>query len=88
MSTDITTNNTTNSPTNNMQPTLVEAWRIEKSLLRPESVIYDVDRSVLYISNINGKPTGKEGNGYISRISTDGEILTEKWIVGLGACRA
>jgi len=81
MSTDIRTNSTTN----NMQPTLVEAWRIEKSLLRPESVIYDVDRSVLYVSNINGKPTGKDGNGYISRISTDGEILKEKWIVGLDA---
>jgi DNA-binding beta-propeller fold protein YncE len=81
MSADITTNSTTK----NMQPTLIESWRIEKSLLRPESVIYDEDRSVLYVSNINGKPTGKDGNGYISRISTDGEILREKWIVGLDA---
>jgi len=81
MSTDIMTNSTTK----NIQPTLVEAWRIEKSLLRPESVIYDVDRSVLYVSNINGKPTGKDGNGYISLISTDGKILKEKWIVGLDA---
>jgi DNA-binding beta-propeller fold protein YncE len=71
--------------TTNMQPHIVESWRIETSLMRPESVIYDKDRKVLYVSNINGKPTGKDGNGYISRISTDGKILTEKWVTGLDA---
>ena len=74
-----------NKNINDTSPHLVEAWRVETSLKRPESVIYDQDRKVLYVSNINGKPTEKDGNGYISRISTDGEILREKWVTGLDA---
>lgn len=74
-----------NENTKNMQPQLAELWRVSTSLMRPESVIYDEKRKVLYVSNINGKPTGKDGNGYLSRISTDGEILREKWVTGLDA---
>lgn len=37
----------------------------------PESARYDATRDVWYISNINGVPSDKDGNGYITRVSGD-----------------
>jgi sugar lactone lactonase YvrE len=49
----------------------------------PESVLWDADKKVLYVSNINGGPADKDGNGYISKLSVDGKLITEKWAIGL-----
>ncbi len=46
----------------------------------PESVVYDQARDVLYVSNIGDK---KEGDGFISKVSTTGEIINLHWISGL-----
>lgn len=51
----------------------------------PESVNYDSSRKHLYISNINGKPTQADGNGYISTISITGKMINKKWVTGLNA---
>jgi hypothetical protein len=37
----------------------------------PESARYDALRDVWYISNINGVPSDKDGNGFITRVSGD-----------------
>ena len=37
----------------------------------------------LYVSNVNGGPNDKDGNGYISIVSMDGRIINEKWVTGL-----
>jgi len=37
----------------------------------PESVKYDADLDVYFISNINGNPSAKDGNGYIARAKPD-----------------
>ena len=37
----------------------------------PESVKYDADLDVYFVSNINGNPSAKDGNGYIARIRPD-----------------
>jgi sugar lactone lactonase YvrE len=34
----------------------------------PESVRYDADLDVFFVSNINGNPSQKDGNGYIARV--------------------
>ena len=48
----------------------------------PESVLHD-DRSDVYlVSNVNGSPTDKDDNGFISRITPEGEIENLKWIDG------
>lgn len=67
------------------QYTAEERWKTERIMKTPESVVYDVERDVLYISNINGSPMGKDGNGFISRLSKDGDILTLEWVTGLNA---
>lgn len=48
----------------------------------PESVKYDADLDVWYVANINGGPSDKDGNGYISRLKSDGSIDSLKFIVG------
>jgi DNA-binding beta-propeller fold protein YncE len=59
-------------------------WTLE-ALEAPESVYFDEARNVLYVSNINGEPLAKDGNGYISRIGPDGQMQDAKWITGLDA---
>lgn len=52
----------------------------------PESVCFDVQNNVYYVSNIGGKnPVEKDGNGFISKLSPDGKIIQLKWIEGLNA---
>lgn len=46
----------------------------------PESVVLDETNSTLYVSNVNEAPTDKDGNGYISKVSLEGKITTQKWI--------
>lgn len=60
-------------------------WQTPSKLKVPESIKYDAARKVIYVSNINGAPTEKNGKGFISRISMDGKIISLQWITGLNA---
>ncbi len=57
------------------------AWHLA-SFQTPESVLYDDKADRYLVSNINGKPLDVDGNGYISVVSPDGKVTTEKWIEG------
>ncbi len=50
-----------------------------------ESVKYDAENNLFYVSNINGNPGEKDGNGFISKISFEGEIIDLNWVSGLNA---
>jgi hypothetical protein len=50
------------------------------SLQGPESVRWDPDQQVWFVSNVNGSPNGKDNNGYISRLKPDGTIDSLKFI--------
>jgi DNA-binding beta-propeller fold protein YncE len=65
--------------------TPVKLWETQKVLSVPESVLHNQKDNILYISNIDGKPLEKDGKGFISKISTDGEILQLQWAKGLNA---
>lgn len=64
---------------------LKEAWRTDTLLLTSESVIYDKKRDVLYVTNLNMEPRLKDGNGFVSRVSTDGKITDLHWVDGMHA---
>jgi len=64
---------------------LTKQWETEKVLQIPESVLYDESGNILYVSNINGRPTHKNGQGFISKVSLDGKIERLKWATGLNA---
>jgi hypothetical protein len=52
------------------------------NLQGPESARYDRDLDVWFVSNVNGSPTGKDNNGYISRLRPDGTPYNLKFIEG------
>ncbi len=64
---------------------LVKKWATDPVFKVPESVCWDFDREILYVSNIVGNPGEKDGEGFISRVSIEGEIRKLKWVTGLNA---
>ena len=60
-------------------------WETEKVFELPESVIFDAENDVLYVSNITDHPFNKDGTGYISKIGLDGSIIKKKWVDSLNA---
>ena len=48
---------------------------------RPESVRYDPDQDVYFVANFNGESSG-DANGFVSRVSPDGEILDLNFMTG------
>ncbi len=62
-----------------------QAWSTERVLKTPESVFYNEQTNQIYVSNINGKPQAKDGNGFISLMDTTGKIIEMKWVIGMDA---
>src|SRR3954463_2651636 len=52
------------------------------NLQGPESARYDKDLDVWFVSNVNGLPSAKDNNGYISRLRPDGSPYSLKFIEG------
>ena len=57
-------------------------WKID-GLAKPESVIYDRLTDSIYVSNINGEALELDKNGFISKISINGNIIEKNWVKGL-----
>ena len=64
---------------------LVKKWQTDSVLKVPESVLYDATNKVLYTSNIDGKPDGKDAKGSIGKVGLDGKIIAVEWVKGLNA---
>lgn len=62
-----------------------ETWRTEAVFRNPESVLHDPVRGVLYVSNVDGEATAKDGRGFISQLGVDGKLVTLEWVQGLNA---
>lgn len=61
-----------------------EAWRAT-GFKTPESVLYDEANDRLIVSNINGGATDIDGNGFLSLVSPDGDVLSRTWASGMDA---
>lgn len=48
----------------------------------PESMEYYADEDVYLVANINGSPFEKDDNGFISKVTPDGQVSELKWIDG------
>ncbi|MDB5119164.1 MAG: ATP/GTP-binding protein [Sphingobacteriales bacterium] len=57
--------------------TITKIWETQNNLKVPESVLYEPKSKVLYFSNIDGTPDGKDGKGSIGKLSLDGKTATE-----------
>jgi sugar lactone lactonase YvrE len=47
----------------------------------PESVRYDPEFDIFFVSNFNGSPDG-DANGFVSKVTADGRIVVLKFMVG------
>ena len=70
---------------NSFSQTLAKVWTASEGLKTPESVLYDAKTNQIYVSNINGQPSVKDGNGFISVLSPDGKVIQSEWVTGLNA---
>lgn len=61
-----------------------ELWSAD-GFSNPESTLYDSTRDVIYVSNVNGGPSDKDGAGHISLLSKDGKVQDLEWVTGLNA---
>lgn len=61
-----------------------EVWSLE-GFSTPENATYDSERDVIYVSNVAGDVGEKDGQGFISRVSPEGELLDAKWVTGFNA---
>ncbi len=66
-------------------PTLTKLWETDTTLTTNESVLFDPASGKIYVSNIEGDPSGKDGKGSISIIDKEGKIVTQEWVTGLNA---
>jgi sugar lactone lactonase YvrE len=63
---------------------LIHVWEAA-GFQAPESAVHDPAKDVIYVSNVNGKLGGKDGNGFVSRLSPDGKVIELEWASGLDA---
>jgi sugar lactone lactonase YvrE len=62
-----------------------QTWATGKEFKTPESVLFDKNEKILYVSNINGKPLEKNGNGFISQLTLEGKVVELHWSTGFNA---
>ena len=60
-------------------------WKTDPVFKVPESVLFDAKTNVLYVSNIDGASSERDGRGFISRIDPNGNILELEWVKELNA---
>jgi sugar lactone lactonase YvrE len=65
---------------------MTKAWETPDEFLTPESVLYDPERDVLYVTSFDAQFTATpDFTGYISKVGLDGEIQELEWITDLNA---
>lgn len=70
---------------NAFSQTLTKQWTTTDGLKTPESVLYDAGSNSIFVSNINGQASEKDGNGFISILGIDGKMKNLNWVTGLNA---
>ncbi|MBS2100238.1 SMP-30/gluconolactonase/LRE family protein [Carboxylicivirga linearis] len=60
-------------------------WATEAILEVPESVLYSAIHNCLFVSNIAGDPSDKDGKGMISVMDITGKVNDLHWVTGLSA---
>ncbi|MEO9870029.1 SMP-30/gluconolactonase/LRE family protein [Ekhidna sp.] len=61
-------------------------WQTDSVMNTPEAVRFDAENNMIYVMNMGVKPNSeKDGDGTISKLSVDGEILEKEWVTGLNS---
>ncbi|MHC4698346.1 MAG: SMP-30/gluconolactonase/LRE family protein, partial [Planctomycetota bacterium] len=66
---------------------LTKVWETPDVFKIPESVMYDPQRDILYVSSFDRLSQARAEMGFISRVKLNGEIADLNWVTGLdGPC--
>ncbi len=68
-------------------PPPVRAGWTATGMEQPESVYFDPVSRFIFVSNMAGAPTEKDGRGWISKLDESGKVIAPKWVDGLDAPR-
>lgn len=71
--------------TQSTTPSLTFLWETGADLTTCESVLYHEETDQIFVSNIEGEGTTKDGIGSISIIDKEGNIVKRDWVKGLNA---
>jgi hypothetical protein len=63
------------------QSKLTKRWT-QSGFSGPESIVVDLKLQRLIVSNINGSPVAEDGNGFLSLLDMNGNVIKQKWITG------
>jgi hypothetical protein len=66
-------------------PTLTKVWETDSVMTTAESTLYDRSANTIYVSNIAGHHSEKDGKGFISTMQPDGTVSKLEWVTGLNA---
>lgn len=69
----------------NAQHSLQKIWESDTIVAVPESVLFDAKKGVLYVSQIDGAPDGRDGKGGIAKMNLKGKMIKQNWVRGLNA---
>ena len=62
------------------------AWSLSENVAAPESTYFDKKSGFLFVSQIGkGGGKGKDGDGWISKLTLQGKVIEQKWATGLNA---
>lgn len=65
---------------------LQKLWETDTVVMTPESVLPDLSKGILYVSEIGrGDASAFDGNGGVAKIGTDGRIIDLHWVTGLNS---
>jgi hypothetical protein len=64
------------------EPSVEPVIKFSGAFATPESVLYDEASDRYLVSNINGKPSEVDANGYILELAPDGRVTNPKLIAG------
>jgi sugar lactone lactonase YvrE len=60
-------------------------WVLTEGIATPESIYADPASGFIFSSQMDGDPTGRDGNGRIVKLRADGTLVDGRWATGLNA---
>jgi outer membrane protein assembly factor BamB len=64
---------------------LVELWRTGPIMKTPESALYSAEQGIIFVANMDGDGSAKDGKGFISQLTPDGQMVRAEWVSGMNA---
>jgi sugar lactone lactonase YvrE len=58
---------------------------VTDGIATPESAYFDAASGFIFVSQVEGAPDGRDGQGRVVKLNRDGSVVTTTWVTGLNA---